>query len=239
MQRSLSRFLIFAMFVLCAFPRGAFTSPPATNIVLTTMQQELQRAATSLAKTDPAPYYMSYAVTDTEETAVAASNGSVIYSASVNRRQADVMMRVGSIALDNTHGQSRASGITSGLLPLNDDTNAIARILWQLTDSEYEQASSAFLKVKTSNAVRSEEEDKSPDFSSEAPQDHLNLVPLHPPSDQQIWEARTRKISAGFLKYPDVYSSYVTFNISADRSYLATSEGSAVIRPGAAFAGGQ
>ena len=233
MQRPLFRVAIFTVLALCAFPPGAFTSAPAANLVLTTMQHELQRATTSLAKTDPAPYYMSYAVTDTDETAVAASNGSVIYSASVNRRQADVMMRVGSVALDNTHGQSRASGITSGLLPLNDDTNAIARILWQLTDREYEQASAAFLKVKTSNAVRSEEEDKSPDFSSEAPQDHLNLVPLHPPSDQQIWEARTRKISAGFLKYPDVYSSYVTFNISADRSYLATSEGSAVIRPGA------
>ncbi|HXN28963.1 MAG TPA: metallopeptidase TldD-related protein [Candidatus Acidoferrales bacterium] len=233
MQRPLFRVAIFTVLALCAFPLGAFTSAPAANLVLTTMQHELQRATASLAKTDPAPYYMSYAVTDTDETAVAASNGSVIYSASVNRRQADVMMRVGSIALDNTHGQSRASGITSGLLPLNDDTNAIARILWQLTDREYEQASAAFLKVKTSNAVRSEEEDKSPDFSSEAPQDHLNLVPLHPPSDQQIWEARTRNISAGFLKYPEVYSSYVTFNISADRSYLATSEGSALIRPGA------
>src|SRR6202041_330194 len=203
------------------------------NVLLTTMQRELKRATTSLAKTDPAPYYMSYAVPDTDETAVAASNGSVIYSASVDRRQADVMMRVGSVALDNTHGQSRASGITSGLLPLNDDTNAIARVLWQLTDREYEQASAAYLKVKTNNAVRSEEEDKSPDFSSEAPQDHLNLVPLRPPSDQQIWEGRTRKLSAGFLKYPEVYTSYVSFNISADRSYLATSEGTALIRPGA------
>jgi TldD protein len=233
MQKSLLRIPFFAVLALCAFPHGAFTSSPAANVVLTTMQQELQRATTSLAKTDPAPYYLSYAVTDTDETAVASSDGSVIYSASVDRRQADVMMRVGSVALDNTHSQSRSSGITSGLLPLNDDTNAIARVLWQLTDREYEQASAAFLKVKTNNAVRSEEEDKSPDFSSEAPQDHLNLVPLHPPSDQQIWEARTRKISAGFLKYPEVYDSYVSFNISADRSYLATSEGTALIRPGA------
>ena len=233
MQKPLSWFPVFAVLALAAFPLGAFTSTPTANIVLTTMQQELQRATKSLAKTDPAPYYMSYAVTDTDETAVASSNGSVIYSASVNRRQADVMMRVGSVALDNTHSQSRASGITSGLLPLNDDTNAIARVLWQLTDREYEQASAAYLKVKTNNAVRSEEEDKSPDFSSEAPQDHLNLVPLHPPSDQQIWEARTRRISAGFLKYPEVYTSYVSFNISADRSYLATSEGTALIRPGA------
>ncbi len=233
MQRPLAWFPIFAVLALAALPLSAFTSSPAANVVLSTMQQELQRATKSLAKTDPAPYYMSYAVTDADETAVVASDGSVIYSASVDRRQADVMMRVGSVALDNTHSQSRGSGITSGLLPLNDDANAIARVLWQLTDREYEQASAAFLKVKTNNAVRSEEEDKSPDFSSEAPQDHLNLAPLHPPSDQQVWEARTRKISAGFLKYPEVYSSYVTFNVSADRSYLATSEGTALIRPGA------
>ena len=233
MQKRLPWLPVFAVLALATFPLSALTSSPTANIVLTTMQQELQRATKSLAKTDPAPYYMSYAVTDTDETAVAASNGSVIYSASVDRRQADVMMRVGSVALDNTHSQSRGSGITTGLLPLNDDTNAIARVLWQLTDREYEQASAAYLKVKTNNAVRSEEEDKSPDFSSEAPQDHLNLVPLHPPSDQQIWEGRTRKLSAGFLKYPEVYTSYVSFNISADRSYLATSEGTALIRPGA------
>jgi TldD protein len=235
MQRPLAWFSIFAVLVLTfsIIPLAAFTSNPAANVVLTTMQQELQRATKSLAKTDPAPYYLSYAVTDTDETAVAASNGSVIYSASVDRRQADVMMRVGSVALDNTHSQSRGSGITSGLLPLNDDSSAIARVLWQLTDREYEQASAAFLKVKTSNAVRSEEEDKSPDFSSEAPQDYLNLSPLRAPSDQKEWEARTRKISAGFLKYPDVYSSYVSFDVSADRSYLATSEGTALIRPGA------
>src|SRR5580698_9656665 len=207
-------FAFLVVLALCTFPLGALSSSPTANVVLTTMQAELQRATKSLAKTDPAPYYLSYAVTDADETDVAASNGSVIYSASVDRRMADVMMRVGSIALD-------------------DDSSAIARVLWQLTDREYEQASAAFLRVKTSNAVRSEEEDKSPDFSSEAPQDHLNLVPLHPPSDQQIWEARTRNISAGFLKYPDVYSSYVTFNISADRSYLATSEGTALVRPGA------
>jgi TldD protein len=233
MQKPRPCFAFLIVFALCAFPLGAFTSGPAANIVLTTMQQELQRATKTLAKTDPAPYYLSYAVTDADQTTVAASNGSVIYSASIDRRQADVMMRVGSVALDNTHGQSRASGITSGLLPLNDDSSAIARVLWQLTDREYEQASAAFLRVKTSNAVRSEEEDKSPDFSSEAPQDHLNLSALRPPSDQKEWEARTRNISAGFLKYPAVYSSYVSLDVSADRSYLATSEGTALIRPGA------
>ncbi|MGA8405680.1 MAG: metallopeptidase TldD-related protein [Candidatus Acidiferrales bacterium] len=197
------------------------------------MQRELQRATTSLAKTDPAPYYLSYAVTDVNGTAIIASNGGVIFSTEARRREADVMMRVGSVALDNTHNQSRGSGITSGMLPLDDNTDAIARVLWQLTDREYEQASAAFLKVKTNNAVQSEEEDKSPDFSKESPQDHLDTTRLHESFSQKAWEERTRALSAEFLKYPEVYSSMVSFTVSADRSYLATSEGTALIRPSA------
>src|SRR5271170_2325288 len=153
MQKSRPWFLFLAVLALCAFPLGAFTSSPTANVVLATMQQELQRATKSLAKTDPAPYYLSYAVTDTDETDVAASNGSVIFSASIDRRQADVMMRVGSVALDNTHSQSRGSGITSGLLPLNDDSSAIARVLWQLTDREYEQASADRSYLATSEGT--------------------------------------------------------------------------------------
>ena len=235
MRRKLSRVLpcLTLVSIACAIPLGVFSANAPENVLLTTMQRELKRATTSLAKTDPAPYYLSYAVTDVNGTAVIASNGGVIFSTSVDRRQADVMMRVGSVALDNTHNQSRGSGITSGMLPLNDDTNAIARVLWQLTDREYEQASAAFLKVKTSNAVQSEEEDKSPDFSKEASQEHLDASQLRASFDQKAWERRTRAISADFLKYPEVYSSFVSFTVSADRSYLTTSEGAALIRPSA------
>jgi TldD protein len=235
MRRKLSCVLSCLTFVLiaCVIPLGVFSANGPENVLLATMQRELKRATTSLAKTDPAPYYLSYAVTDVNGTAVIASNGGVIFSTSVDRRQADVMMRVGSVALDNTHNQSRGSGITSGMLPLNDDTNAIARVLWQLTDREYEQASAAFLKVKTSNAVQSEEEDKSPDFSKESSEEHLDATQLQASFDHKAWESRTRAISAEFLKYPEVYSSFVSFTVSADRSYLATSEGTALIRPSA------
>ena len=233
MRRPLSWFPIIAVLILCAFPLAALTSGPATDTVLTTMQQELQRATKSLAKTDPAPYYLSYAVTDVDETAVVASSGSVIYSSSVDRRQADVMMRVGTVALDNTHGQSRASGITSGLLAAERRFRRHRAGALATHRPRIRASLRRILKVKTSNAVRSEEEDKSPDFSSEAPQDHVNLSALHAASGQQEWEARTRKISAGFLKYPEVYSSYVSFNVMADRAYLATSEGTALVRPAA------
>src|SRR6202047_366330 len=142
-------------------------------------------------------------------------------------------MRVGSAALDNTHSHSRSTGILSGTLPLTDDPDAIACVLWQLTDREYEQAAAAFLKVKTSNAVQSEEEDKSPDFSQEASQTHLKEALAHVTLDQKTWEGRVRHVSAEFLKYPEVYSSAVVLQVVATRSYLATSENTALIRPSA------
>lgn len=198
------------------------------------MQQELQRASASLAKSEPAPYYLSYAVSDIKSSVIIGTNGSLVLSTSVHRRQADVMMRVGSPALDNTHNnKNRPSGITSGSLPLNDDSDAIARVLWQLTNRGYDQASSAFLTVKTNTAVQSEEEDKSPDFSKESPQAHVGEALAVAPLNQKQWEDRARKISAGFLKYPEVYNSTVYLQVGDDRSYLATSEGTAVVRPGA------
>jgi TldD protein len=222
--------------LLGLIPVGAFSSTSSnatSDMVLATMQRELKRATTSLAKTDPSPYFLSYAVSDIDATVIVASNGSVIFSTSLVRRQGDVMTHVGSLALDNTHNQSRESGIVSGSLPLNSDTDAMARVLWQLTDRGYEQASAAFAKVKTSNVVQADEEDKSPDFSTEAPLTHADALQFRPFTAQKAWEERTRKISATFLKYPEVYSSVVYFTATADRSYLATSEGSALVRPSA------
>ena len=63
--------------------------------------------------------------------------------------------------------------------PVND-SDAIARVLWELTDRGYKRASPAFLNVKTNTAVRAEEEDKSPDFSKESAQPHLHPWPALP-----------------------------------------------------------
>jgi TldD protein len=222
---------LFALPAAVATPRT--TSAPPRNLLLDTMQRELKRATIALAKSDPAPYYLSYAVTDTSGYEIGGTSGSLFLSAKVNRRQADVMMRVGSTALDNTHGPSRPSGVTSGMLPLADNPDATARVLWQLTDREYEQASAAFLKVKTNQAVRSEEEDKSPDFSQDPPQNHLDSSRAPFAFDQESWADRIRKISAEFLKYPHVYSSAVVLDAASNRSLLATSEGTALVRPSA------
>ena len=233
MRRIFSRRITFFLVILCGIPLGALSSAPRPDVLLEVMQRELTRATTSLAKSSPAPYYLAYSVTDGDTLDIVAINGALAVSTDIRRRQVDVMMRVGSSTLDNTHNQSRDSGVVSGVLPLNDDADAIARVLWQLTDREYEQASAAFLKVKTDRVVQSEEEDKSPDFSQEPPRTHLDETHLAISLDQKAWDDRVRRLSAGFRKYSDVYTSAVILQVANTRSYLSTSEGTALVRPGA------
>jgi TldD protein len=201
--------------------------------ILKVMQTELTRATTDLAKSEPAPYYLSYTVDDQDIVVLIGSYGSLLTDAGVRRRQADVVMRVGSPALDNTHGQSRSSGMTSGTLPLGDDPDAIARVLWELTDREYKRAAPAFLNVKTNTAVRAEEEDKSPDFSKEAPQTHTGEPLTVPGFDKTAWEGEVRRLSGAFRKYADVYYGSVTLQVQNSNSRLVSSEGATIATPSA------
>ena len=226
-----SRILLAGAMCLSLTASAAGPAASTPDPLLATMQKELARAKTDLAKSDPAPYYLSYTVYDQTDEEIVASYGALLVSGGAHRRSADVVMRVGSPQLDNTHLENRASGMSSGLLPLENDPDAIARVLWELTDREYKRASPAFLKVKTDTAVHSEEEDKSPDFSKEKPQDHVDANAPKFAFDPHAWEDRVRDLSAKFRKYPDVYSSAVILSISKTDMSLVSSEGSSVVTP--------
>jgi len=203
----------------------------AQDVVLKTMQTELARATTGLAKSDPAPYFLSYTVYDQNVVILVGAYGSLLTDTAVHRRQADVTMRVGSPALDNTHGQARASGIVSGTLPFGDNQDAIARVLWELTDRAYKRAGPAFLNVKTNTAVKAEEEDKSPDFSKETPVQHTGEPLTVPPFDKGSWESEIRRLSAEFRKYPDVYFASIVLQVQSANERKVTSEGTAITSP--------
>jgi len=208
-------------------------SAAAPDVVLSTMQTELNRAKLDLSKSDPAPYFLSYTVYDQDQILIAASYGGILSNSNARRRSADVTMRVGAPQLDNTHGQSRSSGMTSGSLPLNDDPDAEARVLWELTDRAYKKAAPAYLNVKTNTAVQAEEEDKSPDFSKDAPVVHLDAKLKQPPFDRSTWESEIRRLSAAFRKYADIYYSTVVLQVSSSNSRTVTSEGTELAMPSA------
>src|SRR5439155_1533438 len=159
--------------------------------------------------------------------------GSLLTNSTAQRRFADVTMRVGTPELDNTHGQSRPSGVNSGSLPLGNDADAISRLLWELTDREYQRAVPTLLNVRTNTAVRAEEEDKSPDFSKEKPQTHIEEAPTAGPFDRAAWEGEIKRLSGAFRKYPEVYFASVMIQVQRSNSRMVSSEGSAIVSPSA------
>jgi len=203
------------------------------DVVLKAMQNELARADADLTKTEQAPYYLSYTVYDQDFMVLVGSYGSLLQDFAAHRRQADVAMRVGDPALDNTHGQSRPSGVTSGALPLGDDQDALQRTLWELTDREYKRAVPALLNVRTSSAVRAEEEDKSPDFSKETPTTHIGKASAPPAFDHAAWSSEIKRLSGEFRKYPEVYFDIVSLTVQDANARMVSSEGSAVVTPSA------
>jgi TldD protein len=202
----------------------------ANDPVLKAMQREIARATAELGRTEQPPYYLSYTVYDQDFVVLVGAYGSLLTNSAAQRRFADVTMRVGTPELDNTHGQSRPSGVTSGSLPLGNDADAISRVLWELTDREYKRAVPSLLNVRTNTAVRAEEEDKSPDFSKEKPQTHVE-EPTAAPFDRAGWEGEIKRLSGAFRKYPEVYFASVMIQVQRSNSRMVSSEGSAIMSP--------
>ena len=225
-----------AQYTQAAGDKSAHTPAPvsaASDPVLKAMQNEIKRATAELGKTEQPPYYLSYTVYDQDFVVLVGAYGSLLTNSAAQRRFADVNMRVGLPELDNTHGQSRPSGVNSGSLPLGNDQDAIARVLWELTDREYKRAVPSLLNVRTNTAVRAEEEDKSPDFSKEKPQTHIEEAPAAAPFDRAAWEGEIKKLSGAFRKYPEVYFATVMIQIQRSNSRMVSSEGSAIVSPSA------
>jgi predicted Zn-dependent protease len=214
-----------------AKPAGAKSESKQKDILLTTMQQELQRATTELGKVTPSPYFLSYEVQDQSYAVAFGEQGTLVSSLRARRRTADVITHVGTAALDNTHESSRTSAIHSGELATDDDPNAIARELWRLTYQGYRNAAKSFLNVKTQTTVNAKEEDTSADFSEEKPQVHLDYTSPVQLEDQAKLEALVRKYSGRFRNYPYIYQSAVIISSTNGQTHLVNNEGTRLVYP--------
>ena len=217
-----------------AEPHAAATQ--ASTVLVDTMSAELHRAMNSLGSTDnagqqPKPYFLGYSVADGTQINMTAQFGAITGSNESHRRFADVQVRIGTPAEDNTHGDHRNSALTTVPLPLTDDREALARSLWFATNRDYGKALDGYLKVKTEQEVRAKEEDGSPDFSTEQPK--IALLPAAPALkvDRAAWEARLRELSGIFKQYPDVFYNTVALEANSETDYFVSSEGSKVATP--------
>jgi TldD protein len=218
-----------------------FAVPAQSSVLMDAMTSEVSRAMANLGKqvsADPAnaelpqaPYFLSYSASDLQSVGISAQFGALVSSQANHKRSVDVLVRVGDVKLDNTHGNHRASALSTVALPLNEDRRAIERTLWWGTNSGYGNALHNYLQVKTETQVRAKEEDSSPDFSHEAPEVSIGNAVSAPAIDTLRWEARVRSLSILFRSYPDLYANLVSLQVENETRYFVSSEGSRVIAP--------
>ena len=208
-------------------------------VLMQAMSTELGRALSSLgtaatstsATPQPKPYFLSFSVADAENVSITAQYGAITNSNASHARTADVQVRLGSSALDNTHGDHRTSALTTVPLPLSDDRAAIERSLWYATNRGYGRALDALEKVKTEQQVRAKEEDSSADFSTEKPV--VAELPAAPKLeiDRAAWEQRLREITGVFRGYPHIFYDTAYMQASHETDYFVSSEGARVDTP--------
>jgi TldD protein len=219
---------------VAAAPKAQVPTQSA-NVLISSLETELHRAMSSLGGADatqqPKPYFLSYAVADNDSVTMTAQYGALTNKNESRRRVADVQVRLGKPAQDNTHGDHRNSALTTMPLPLTDDRAAIERSLWFATNRGYAKALDAYLKVKTEQEVRAKEEDTSADFSAEQPKTDLLQPAPALVVDQSAWETRLRDLSGVFKQFPNVFYNMVILQASTETDYFVSSEGARVATP--------
>jgi predicted Zn-dependent protease len=214
------RHLLFALLVPAAF------SANLTGI----LQDELQRNFTALRqKANPAPYYISYEVTEEVGDAIVASNGALHSHSHRQSRILDVSVRVGSPEFDNYHpirgerGQFRISTA----IALDDVPNSIRNALWLQTDRAWRAAAQRYTQAKAGAQTTMQEEDKSDDFSSEGPAVFSEETPRYRFAELE-WTDRLRRLSAQLAQSTAVLASNVAVAVTRETRTLVTSDGTRV-----------
>jgi len=203
-------------------------SDPKPSPLVDALKAELDRSMKVYGAQDPAAYFISYTLTDTNRATVSGSNGALLNSDEGRNRWLEVSVRTGSYELDNTHkidGRQPPGGSPGTSVPIDNDVDVLRRALWLQTDIQYRSASEALIKIKTGKEVNVQtEENATPDFSRETP--HTFTGPWVSFSlDRKPWEQKVRDYTAYFRQSPAVINSIVTFTAQAQNQIQVNSEG--------------
>ncbi len=177
---------------------------------------------------DPAAYFITYTLMDTQRATVSGSNGALLQSDDGRNRWLEVAVRTGSYELDNTHkidGRQAPGGSPGTNVPVDDDVEVLRRALWLQTDIQYRSAAEALIKIKTGKEVNVQtEENATPDFSREKP--HTFTGPwVSFTLDRKPWEQKVRDYTAYFRQSPAIINSIVTFTAQAQNQIQVNTEG--------------
>jgi predicted Zn-dependent protease len=190
---------------------------------LRAMLDELARSKTLKLNDLDKPYFVEYAISDTQQVYIAGSFGGLTKSNRFRVRQPRLAVRVGDYSFDNTNSVY-SNTPRMGLFPVDDDYQAIRTQLWLGTDALYKAAAEEIAHKRA--ALREiAEPDKTPDF---APVKAVQFIAPIPSLsiDQTHWEQLVRQLSARFKSHPNLVGSDVAIRAISSTYRLVNSEGS-------------
>jgi TldD protein len=186
---------------------------------LAALDGELARAMKTLGKAEPAVHHLAYTATDHEDRSLVAEYGALDDDIHREARALDVDVRVGAPAFDSSHASRGVAPLHAytGQLPLDGaDSIALRQVAWLETERAYKDAAERFVSLKNQQQVRVEEEDKSPDFSTETPVRYIGEAAPPLGLDVDKWKARLVAESAKFKGEKEIHDAHVS--LQADRS---------------------
>jgi predicted Zn-dependent protease len=199
-----------------------------TASLLDILKQEMDRNFSILKeKADPAPYFISYTVSEQQTDVFSGTLGTLQNEANNRSRVFDVSVRVGDHKLDNYHTTrgERPQFTSPTLLPLEDAPDAIRRRVWLETDRSSRAAAQRLINLRTSTQVSVAAEDTSDDFSKEKPE-VFTAAPKKFTVDNAAWQDSVRRWSGDFKKFPRVLASGVSVRLFQETKYHVNTEGS-------------
>lgn len=205
--------------------------------LLDAMRAELSRSMDRLElRGYEAPYFISYGVRDVTTHALGGRYGALYQDDLRRNRTLAVDVRVGSYEFDSSapedpmamFSQDGPSWWAPKEAPLDPDPAALRNTLWLLTDEEYKEALSSYLKKKGRDVYRQDEPERAPSFSREPAQRHVD-EPAAFRFDRERWKRIVRESTAVFRAHPNVFDSEVRVTAEKQVRWLTSSEGTALV----------
>jgi TldD protein len=220
----------FAALLLAAAPSDARLA------LLDAMSQETGRSMERLRiQGYEAPYFLAYQVKDLRQEEVGGRFGALFEDVVRHDRKLFVDLRVGSYDFDSSNrdelsmflGQEGQTWFAPKEAPLEDDPEALRNALWLVTDEKYKEALSTYFKKKSKGVYRAEE-DRTPSFSREAQQRHVDAA-LPFAFDRARWRGEVKRITAMFREHPALFDSSMKVTAEKEVRWFTSSEGSALV----------
>lgn len=198
----------------------------------------MKREMSGLSKLSQPPYYLSYRIHDIHSAYVNSSFGSLVGADSDHSRILVTDVKVGDYSFDSSHPvenyedfdmyDSYGRGVATEL-PLDNVPHAIKFTLWQQTQNSYRQALNMYKALRNQPG---QEKKSVGDFSREK-----TSVFVAPPMedfksffDASDWRERIKSLSAPFANHPDIIDGTASLEVSTERKYFISSEGTTVVQ---------